>query len=190
METEPTNQTPETEGRRSGTSRNLLLTGAAVVAIAVLFVGLFIGGGEEVPPVEVDEELAQLVFTNPDGTAGTLADYRGEPLVLNFFAAWCGPCRAELPEFEEVAQANLDDVTFLGISHDLDEAQWQSLLVETGVTFDTVFQPDAEIWAHLDARGMPSTVFISPEGEVLELWTGILSDERLQELIDEHLVEA
>ncbi|MEM7275953.1 MAG: TlpA disulfide reductase family protein [Actinomycetota bacterium] len=158
---------------------------AGVLLVAVLF------GGTEAQPAEVDEELAALIFQTSDGAEGTLADYRGEALVVNFFASWCGPCRAELPEFQQVHLANQADVTFVGVSHDLDEVSWRSLVEETGITFDTVFQPNSEIWRQLDAKGMPSTAFISPNGEVLQVWTGILSEEKLQELIDEHfLVEA
>ena len=115
---------------------------------------------------------------------------QGSRWFWNFFASWCGPCRAELPEFERVSLANKDAVTFLGISHDLDEVTWRSFVEETSVTYDTVFQPDQELFEALDAKGMPTTAFISPDGEVLQVWTGILSEDKLQELIDLNLVEA
>jgi len=88
---------------------------------------------------------------------------------------------------DQVHQANGEAVTFLGVSHDFEEATWRGFVAETEITFETVFQPNQEIWKELDAIGLPATVFISPDGEVLELWNGVLNDELLQDKIDEHL---
>ncbi len=126
-------------------------------------------------------------FTTADGQTATLAVYDGQPLVVNFFAAWCPPCRAELPDFQAVHEDYEDQVTFVGVSHDFDETSWRALIEETGVTFDTVFQPGQEIWIEAGGIGMPTTLFLSPDGEVLEMHSGILTAEQLSELIDEHL---
>ncbi|MEM7322546.1 MAG: TlpA disulfide reductase family protein [Actinomycetota bacterium] len=174
----------------SGRSIFLAVSGA-VLAIVLLFALLADGEStDSTDPLVANDQFDSLIFLNSDGTEGVLSDYAGEPLVVNFFASWCGPCRAELPEFERVSNANEGSVRFLGISHDLDEVTWRSFVEETSVTYDTVFQPDQELFIALDAKGMPTTAFISPEGEVLQVWTGILSEEKLQELINENLVEA
>jgi thiol-disulfide isomerase/thioredoxin len=172
------------------------LIGVAAVA-AIALVALFSGAADQADPdvaagagsAEL-EEFARLAFLTEEGQEATLADFQGEALVVNFFASWCAPCRAELPEFEEVHLANGGAVTFLGISHDLDETTWRALIAETDITFQTVFQPNSDIWSELDAKGMPSTAFISPDGELMQLWTGVLNAEKLQELIDENLLEA
>jgi thiol-disulfide isomerase/thioredoxin len=169
----------------------LIAVGGAALAIVLLFALLADGestgtGDQAVTAGQFDSML----FLNTDGSEGSLADYAGEPLVVNFFAAWCGPCRAELPEFQRVSDSNEGVVRFVGISHDLDEVTWRSFVDEVGITFDTAFQPDQELFKAFDAKGMPTTAFISAEGEVLQVWTGILSEEKLQELIDENLVEA
>ena len=169
------------------------LPGAAVVAaaavgiIAALALVFVVTGGDEAP-AQSDDALAAMAFLTTDGSTSTLADFRGEPLVVNFFASWCAPCRAELPDFEQVHLAN-DSVTFLGINHDLDEPTWRSFVDETEITYATVFQPETEIFDALGAAGMPSTALLSPEGEVLHLHTGLMTAETLQELIDEHLLE-
>lgn len=173
--------------RLSSTSALLVL--GAIVAVAILAFAAF-GEADEPDQVSQADELAALAFLTTDGENATLADFRGEPLVVNFFASWCAPCRAELPEFEAVHQANLDRVRFVGVNHDLDETTWRNFVAETEVTYDTVFQPEAEIFETLNAKGMPSTAFISPDGDVLHLYTGILTESLLQELIDEHLVDA
>lgn len=173
-------------GARSGRA---ILGALAAAALAAVLLFVLLSGDAGNPPTEADEVTA-LAFLTADGETSSLAEYRGQPLVVNFFASWCAPCRAELPDFERVHVANGDSVTFIGVNHDLDEVTWQSFVAETAITYETVFQPNTEIWSALDAKGMPSTAFISADGEVLKLWTGVLNDDVLQDLIDEHLVEA
>ena len=132
-----------------------------------------------------DGELAEyltLDFTTSDGT-NNLAAYTGEPLVVNFFASWCAPCRREMPEFEQVFLKN--DIAFLGISHDLDESSWLSFVEQSGVTFETVFQPQQEIYIELEAIGMPTTVFLNSAGQELDRHTGPMTADQLQDKLDE-----
>ena len=171
----------------SGSMSAKTLFGALGAAVLAGFLLLVVFSGGEDQTVAPSDELAALAFLTADGETSNLAEFRGEPLVVNFFASWCAPCRAELPDFEAVHQANGEAVTFLGVSHDFEEATWRGFVAETEITFETVFQPNQEIWKELDAIGLPATVFISPDGEVLELWNGVLNDELLQDKIDEHL---
>lgn len=178
----------ETGPESSSTSlsgKALLGALAAAAVAAFLLLAVFT---ESADPTDPGQEFAALAFLTSDGETSTLADFQGEPLVVNFFAAWCGPCRAELPDFESAHLANIDNVKFLGVSHDLDEQTWRNFVDETQITFETVFQPNTEIWTALDAKGTPATAFISEDGDLQFLYTGILNEALLQDLIDEHLV--
>lgn len=179
----------QTEG--AGGSNRALIGAAVAALVAAFFLFAAFSGGDDGPAAtdQAANPIANLTFTTEAGDAADLAVYEGQPLVVNFFASWCAPCRAEMPEFETVHLANTDAVKFLGVSHDIDEATWKGFVDETEITFETVFQPNTEIWTALDAKGMPSTVFIGPDGDVRHLYTGVLNEELLQELIDEHLTE-
>jgi len=133
--------------------------------------------------------FSDLVFLTEDGTQASLDLFAGEPMVVNFFASWCGPCRAELPDFQEVHLANGDAVKFLGVNLDLDEGTWRAFVEETQITYETVYQPGSELFNELEAVGMPSTAFISADGEVMLVYTGLLNQGLLQDLIDEHLIQ-
>ncbi len=178
------------EAASSGPMSGKTLLGALVAAVIAgfLLLAVFTGGDDQTPAS--NGEFAALSFLTTDGETSNLSNFQGEPLVVNFFASWCAPCRAELPDFETVHLANEGDVKFLGVSHDLEEATWRGFVDETEITFETVFQPNQEIWKELEAIGLPATVFISSDGEVLELWNGVLNDELLQDKIDEHLRNA
>ncbi len=185
------NQSPSPTSKPVGNrSRSNILVGLAVAAAAGLVALFFFGGSGASPETASGSESSGLFahpFTTDDGQTATLDAYEGEPLVVNFFAAWCPPCRAELPDFQAVHEEYQDDVTFVGVSHDFDEASWKALVDETQVTFDTVFQPGQEIWTEAGGIGMPTTLFLSPDGEIVEMHSGILTAEQLSDLIDQHL---
>ena len=178
-----------------GRSRSPVFVTAVIAVIAAATIGFFalLGGNSANTTGSADaaaEGILSLAFTTEEGATGTLADYHGEPLVVNFFASWCPPCRAELPDFEAVHQDLGDSVTFVGINQDFTEETWKAFVVEAEVSYDTVFQPNSEIWNELGSGAMPTTAFISPDGEVVHLWAGLLTDDKLVELIDTHLAES
>ncbi len=160
-----------------------------VAVAAVALVALLTSGGDDAtdPAIEATDELSSLVFLHEDGSDGTLADFRGEPVVLNFFASWCAPCRAELPDFVAVNDEADGSVQFVGVNADLDEATWLAFVDEFALTYPTVFQPNLEIHEHLGLLGHPATVLLDENGEVVHTFTGVLTEESLKELIDEHL---
>ena len=137
----------------------------------------------------IADGIYDLPFLTVDGTTATLANYRGEPLVLNFFASWCPPCRAELPDFEATHQELGDRVTFVGINQDFTEETWRAFVAESAISYDTVFQPDSEIWTEVGTQAMPTTVFIDADGEVQQVWAGLITDDKLTEVINETLLE-
>ena len=176
-----------TEPRRGLSPLATAVAAVAGVVAALAVVFAFIGGDDANEAIGGNSEFADLAFLTTDGSSASLADFEGQPLVVNFFASWCAPCRAEMPDLEQVHLARGDEITFLGISHDLDESSWRSFVAETEVTFQTVYQPETEIFTALEAKGMPSTALVAANGEVLHVHTGLLTDELLGELIDEHL---
>ena len=116
----------------------------------------------------------------------------GQPVVLNFWAGLCPPCRAEMPEFQEVYDEYRDRILMLGI--DLgpftglgSTDQGRALLSELGVSYPAGTTEDADVVARFQVLGMPTTLFVTPEGGVVAKWTGILTKEKLIEHVDELL---
>ncbi len=178
----PTN-TDETPQPISGLPR-WLPPGLGFVAVVALlgFIAATSGSSDDA------DALGDFTFQTTDGGTLTIGDFEGTPMVVNYFASWCAPCRAELPDFEAVHQETKDDVMFLGVSRDNVTDSWRSLIAETGVTYTTVFEGNIQgSFAHLEANAMPTTVFIGADGTVERVWSGALTDDKLRELIAEHL---
>jgi len=111
----------------------------------------------------------------PGGLAGferQLGALEGYPVVVNLWASWCGPCRAEFPFFQQLAAERGTEVAFLGVnSQDSDDAA-RMFLDEFPVPYPSISDPDREVWDDLLARGLPATAFYDAAGELVHLKQG------------------
>lgn len=105
----------------------------------------------------------------------TLADFRGRPLVLNFWASWCVPCRKEMPAFESVASELKGRVEFLGVNEQDTRPGALDLVAKTGVRYPSVVDTGGTLMSAYGLRGLPNTAFISPDGELLDVHVGELN---------------
>jgi thiol-disulfide isomerase/thioredoxin len=120
-----------------------------------------------------------------DGSPATLADYQGQPLVLNFWASWCPSCVAEMSAAFKPAQEQLgDEVAFLGMNIQDERDRALQLVEETGVLFELAEDPLGQLYLELGGIGMPFTVFIDAEGNIVEEHNGPLTAEQLVDMIN------
>ena len=168
--------------------KRALLAAAAMAALLALAA---CSGGDalEVPDIEISAYQGQDVLGGETTTLSAVVG-QGKPVVLNFWAALCPPCRAELPEFQRVYDERSDEVTILGI--DIGPQQFlgtneegQALLNEVGVTFPAGTTDDEAVVRGFEILGMPTTFFIAADGSVMRKWSGVLTEEKLNELVDE-----
>lgn len=134
-----------------------------------------------------DEPAPDITFTYFDGSEGSLDDFAGRPLVVNFFASWCAPCVAEMPEFQEVFTELDGQVAFLGFNVQDDPADADALVERTGVTYELARDDDASVHQSFSGFVMPTTVFIAPDGTIAHSWAGALTGDQLRDIIAEEL---
>ena len=123
-----------------------------------------------------------------------LSDLRGRPVVLNFWAGLCPPCRAEMPEFQRFA----DDYAGRALVVGVDLGQFFSLggqddaiklLNELAVTYPAGYTDDGNVVRELGVLALPATFFISADGSLHRKWQGVLNGEKLAEITDEMLAQ-
>jgi peroxiredoxin len=115
-----------------------------------------------------------------------LSELRGQVVVLNFWASWCPPCRAEMPFFEKTYRAYRErGVTVVGVAIQDDPEDSRALLEELGITYPNGSDVGDEIALSYRVAGLPTTVFIGHDGKVAKKWLGSLSEQQLVALVEE-----
>jgi thiol-disulfide isomerase/thioredoxin len=146
----------------------------------------------ENPPAEnpsaekPEEEKPQIHPSVPDftvydvsGKAVKLSDYFGKPIVLNFFASWCGPCRSEMPVFQAAYDANGDEIVFLFVSLDNTMQAAVNFVEGEGYTFPILHDANQNAADAYGIQKFPTTVFISKEGHLVAKAVGALNASNL-----------
>jgi len=106
-----------------------------------------------------------------DGMEHSLSDFKGKPVILNFWASWCGPCKSEMPDFEEVYQEYNDTIHFLfvnitdGYQETIESAS--SYISGQGYTFPVYYDTKLDATSTYGASSIPVTYFIDTEGNIV-----------------------
>ncbi|MGM9596369.1 MAG: TlpA family protein disulfide reductase [Eubacteriales bacterium] len=147
-----------------------------------------------VPPVNSGDSStagSQKEFNSPDftvldsdGNEVRLSDFAGEPIVINFWATWCPPCRAELPDFNEMYTKYGNDVNFLmvnltdGISETIEGVK--SFVSQEGYTFPVYYDTQSDASSTYSVYSIPLTLFIDKSGNIVGNHVGAMSGQTLE----------
>jgi thiol-disulfide isomerase/thioredoxin len=132
--------------------------------------------------------LPALSFDCPGGGSLDLRRAPGEPMVLNLWGSWCGPCREELPLVQQFADASAGQVRVMGLISKDGRSLAESFAADAGVTFPSAFDGDGELMTDLGLNGLPYTFFIDADGGLVHTQVGqVDSVDELRALAAEHL---
>jgi thiol-disulfide isomerase/thioredoxin len=131
------------------------------------------------------EEPVEFSLPRIGGDDVALSDYRGQWLVLNYWATWCAPCRKEIPELSEL-HTERENLTVLGIAYeDIDEQAFKEFLEEFSVSYPIlvadVYQPPEPFGA---PRVLPTTIILDPSGRSVKAFLGPVTRQDIEAFID------
>ena len=178
----------------------VLMAGAAIAYRALaedVQLDNLAAGGETVA-AEVPEGTGETAATEnlaPDftvydreGNAHSLSDFRGQPVIVNFWASWCGPCKAEMPDFEEAYLEYGDEIQFLIV--DLTDGVQETVasaseyIAQQGYTFPVFYDTDLSGARSYEVYAIPVTYFIDAQGCIRATNEGMIAPEQLQQNIE------
>lgn len=136
------------------------------------------------------EKIQALDFTvyDADGGEVRLSDYFGKPIVLNFWASWCGPCKSEMPAFDQANEDLSGEVQFLMINMTDGNRETvetaQAFIEQNGYAFPVVFDTSMDAASTYGAYALPTSFFIDADGYVIANAQGAIDADTLQRGID------
>lgn len=125
-----------------------------------------------------------------DGGQWSSETVAGKVIVYNVWGSWCGPCRAEAPVLQSIAERTADRAVLIGLNtRDMDRAAPQAFVRATGVTFPSIFDPDGglllEFAGQLPPSAIPSTLLVDPQGRIAARVIGVTTETTMLGLIDD-----
>jgi thiol-disulfide isomerase/thioredoxin len=149
--------------RRITISAAIVLGAAALIAVLVLTSNSTSNIGKPAPP------LPSAVLQPPKVSLATL---RGKPALVNFWASWCDPCRAEAPELERLDRSLHGEAHLVGIDYTDQEGSARSFIEKYGWTFPVLSDPDGIYGARYKFRGLPTTIVLNSKGKIAQTLYG------------------
>jgi thiol-disulfide isomerase/thioredoxin len=147
-----------------------------VVLVVSLFTGLTVMGcspgvGPRVGSLAPDFQLPDL-----SGETTYLLDLRGKPVLLNFWATWCGPCVGEMPLFQAIQDDWADDgLVILAVNSGEAAGQVVRYVQSKGYTFPVLLDTQQKVTEKYNIRGIPATFFINADGKIVDMQVGAFS---------------
>lgn len=136
----------------------------------------------------VKEFAPDFKLTAIDGTGIQYGEIKGKPILVNFFASWCLPCREEMPAIERIAREYKSrGVVFLGVAVDDTEAKMREFVKRYEVTFPVGLDSGAAIQKSFGVYGIPTTYFIDRQGVINYFHAGAVTEELLRHELDKLL---
>ena len=167
----------------------LLLAGLAagsLLGLAYIFGSSWLANRRENTPTRglgIGNPAPDFSLELMDGTKTSLAQYRGHPVLLNFWATWCTPCKEEMPMFEQYAERYSPDLVVLGVNYGETRDMAQAFIAENAIDFPILLDPGSSTGPAYMIRAFPTTFFIDPDGVLRSMHIGQLSEE----LMDQYL---
>lgn len=131
----------------------------------------------------VGHPAPDFTLTALDGTAFKLSELRGTPVVLNFWATWCGPCQRELPALQTAAERYDGQVVVAGVDQGENAETVQAFVDDLQLTFPIPMDAEQDVGQRYNIKGLPTTFFIDGEGIIRRVWAGEMNSVTLAESI-------
>jgi thiol-disulfide isomerase/thioredoxin len=138
-------------------------------------------GGER---VVIGSPAPDFSLTSLDNQTVKLSQFRGTPVLINFWATWCPPCKEELPLLVKTHQANQDRLVILGVDMAEEAGVVRDKVREVGITYPVLLDSQNEVTNRYQVRGYPTSLFVDKNGIVQRITVGQLTEDTIKSALD------
>lgn len=164
-----------------------LVAGAVLVGLMALVAVGFTRDPARIESPLIGRPAPTFRLVSLDGTTVDLAALRGRPVVLNFWASWCIPCRDEAPLLRAAQERYQPNLAFLGVVYQDSAASAQAFVDRYGIAYPSLLDPDGRTALDYGVYGIPETYFIAADGTIRAKQIGPLDAASLERQIREAL---
>ncbi|WAM32287.1 TlpA family protein disulfide reductase [Caldicellulosiruptor naganoensis] len=153
------------------------------IIVAALLIGLLIY--QFIPRTKSQikvEGAVDFTLESVDGKEYSISNFRGKKVILNFFATWCPPCKAEIPDFERFHQNN-KDIVLIGVNIQEDKKTVEEFLKSMGISYIVLLDKDGKIASSFGIDGIPTTFLLDENGRVVAKKVGMMTYDELERFI-------
>jgi peroxiredoxin len=175
--------------QRQRKTRNIILgIGALLVVIATV---LWLMGNPVIQtagPAQIGKPLGDFSLMDINGNAVHLADYTGKLVLINAWATWCPPCKAEMPDLNAYYQAHqADGFVLLAFNAGDPASDAAAFASQKGLSFPVLLDPNTNLLNNLGIRSFPTSILIGPDGVVKAIHVGMFTPQSLEAEITPYL---
>lgn len=147
--------------------------------------------GSAVPQgINQGNRARDFTLTSLDGSDVSLSDYRGNVVLVNLWATWCGPCRAEIPDLEAAYRAHEDEgFVVLGINVEEPRQAVEPFVDEMDMTYPVLLDEGGQVLKEYRGLGLPMSLLVDREGVIQVRHIGFLTEKQLESYLAKHLRE-
>ncbi len=178
--------------RRSTSIRNWLLAGGGAIFLAAMFIlmGSHSSQAQSVVPARQGVSLGDFALQDLNGTTVKLSDYAGRPVLVNSWASWCPPCRAEMPDLQAYYEAHKDQgFMILALNAGEPKSTAASFAQGVGLTFPVLLDPNNTVLNAMGVRNFPTSILVGPDGVVKTVHIGMFTPQALEQEISPYLTD-
>ena len=138
-------------------------------------------------PLNVGDVAHDFSLPGLDGNQVALSEFRGKPVIVNFWATWCPPCRLEMPEFQRAYEAHEEDDLVILAVNEAEQAEVVSsfFFEQMGYTYTPLLDEEGQVAEAYGAIGLPATFFVDAGGEVTAVHRGLLTQGQLEQYLEQ-----
>lgn len=134
--------------------------------------------------VEIGKSAPDFELRDLNDKAVNLSDYRGQKIFLNFWASWCPPCRAEMPDMQKLHEEDLSDFKIIAVNVGENKSTASEFIMDNNLDFKVLLDSSREISREYLVRGIPTSYFLDENGVIINKVTGLISYNRMLELAE------